>query len=94
MTEYSPPLDPGIALYVETLNAKGVETYESCQGGNGHSYPVPTVRFHGDNTEGFRAVAIALQHGFPIVSVARIWTVIGGEPTGPGWEMVFAVPRR
>jgi hypothetical protein len=28
-------LDPGIAAYVATLRAAGVETYESCQGGEG-----------------------------------------------------------
>ncbi len=28
---------------VEVLRAAGVETFESCEGGAGHSYPEPTV---------------------------------------------------
>jgi len=30
---YEPPLDPGIARYVEVLNGNGIETFESCEGG-------------------------------------------------------------
>lgn len=86
---YSPSLDPGIKQYVETLNEQGVETFESCQGGEGHSYPEPTVRFHGDRSEGFRALAIALQHGFAVSALRRTWPIIDGEPTGPWWELTF-----
>lgn len=63
LAEYHPPLVPGIADAVAALRGVGVETLESCQGGDGHSYPEPTVRFHGDRTEGFRALAAALQAG-------------------------------
>jgi hypothetical protein len=35
-------LDPGIAKAVKILNKFGIQTYESCQGGAGHSYPEPT----------------------------------------------------
>ncbi len=31
--DYDPPLDPGIANAVTTLAAAGVETFESCEGG-------------------------------------------------------------
>lgn len=87
--EFEPPLDPGIARYVETLREGGIETYESCQGGEGHSYPEPAVRFHGGKGEGFRAIAIAQQHGFPVKSLNRVWSIIDDEPTGPYWEMIF-----
>lgn len=87
--EYDPPLDPGIADVVIRLNAFGVETYASCQGGPGHAYPEPTVRFFGDRSEGFRALAVALQHNFPVRALRRIWRVIDGEPTGPDWELTF-----
>jgi hypothetical protein len=86
---YDPPLDPEIRRYVETLNAAGIETFESCQGSPGHSYPEPTIRFHGERAEGFRALAIALQHNFPVAALRRIWTVIDREPTGPSWEITF-----
>jgi len=82
-------IDPGIVSTVRLLNEHGIDTFESCESGVGHSYPEPTVRFHGDRTEGFKAVAIALQHAMPVFSMRRIWQIIDGEPTGPYWEIVF-----
>jgi len=55
------PLDPGNAPYVTALQAAGIETFESCEAGEGHSYPEPVVRFFGDASEGFRALAVVLQ---------------------------------
>ncbi len=49
---FEPPLDEGIRETVEILIAHGVETCESCQGGEGHSYPEPTVRFEGQLSQG------------------------------------------
>lgn len=87
--EYDPPLDKEIAPYVETLNQVGIETFESCQGGSGHAYAEPTVRFHGDTSEGFRALAAAIRGRLPVSDLRRVWPIIDGEPTGPCWEMVF-----
>jgi hypothetical protein len=84
-------LDPGIAPYVEVLRAAGVETFESCQGGDGHAFPEPTVRFHGEHAEGFRALGVALQHRLPVIDLRRTWSIEDREPTGPHWEMTFAV---
>lgn len=52
-------LDPGILPLVIVLRDAGMETYESCQGGEGHAYPEPTIRFHGDRSEGHKALAAA-----------------------------------
>jgi hypothetical protein len=83
-------LDPGIAPYVDVLDAAGIETYESCEGGAGHSYAEPAVRFFGARGEGFRALAVALQHNLPVRAVRRIWTVNeDGHPEGPHWELAF-----
>jgi len=83
-------LDPGVRRYVDVLDAGGIETYESCEGGEGHSYAEPAVRFYGQRGEGFRALAIALQHGFPVRCIRRIWTVDeDGHPHGPHWELAF-----
>ena len=84
-------LDPSIRRTVIILMEAGVETYESCQGGTGHSFPEPTVRFHGEHAEGFRALAVAMQHGLDVVALRHVWSVIDGEPTGPTWEMTFYV---
>lgn len=84
--------DPGVAEYVRVLREHGVETFESCEGGPGHAYPVPTVRFHGGRGEGFGALAIAIQYGLPVGDLRRAWPVVDGEPTGPYWELTFYLP--
>jgi len=82
-------LDPGISDAVRVLREADVETYESCQGGEGHTYPEPTVRFHGEQSEGFRALAVAMEAGLPIAELRRVWVMQDGEPVGPDWELVF-----
>lgn len=79
------PLDAGIREAVLILQQNGVETFESCEGGKGHPFPEPTVRFHGDGSEGFRALAIAQQHGL----LRRYYQIQNGEPTGPYWELTL-----
>jgi len=65
-------LDPGVAPFVDILDEAGIETFESCQGGEGHSFPEPTVRFYGGRGEGFRAIAVALQIGpLPVKALRR-----------------------
>lgn len=90
--ENHPPydaLDDGIREAVRILATAGVETFESCQGGAGHVFPEPTIRFYGEHAEGFRAFGIAMQHGLKVFKLRRVWTIQDGEPTGPSWEMVF-----
>lgn len=83
-------LDAGIKSYVETLREAGVETYESCEGGKGHPYPEPTIRFHGDHFEGFKVLAIALQYNFPVAYLRIVWSIEDLRPVGPTWEIVFS----
>lgn len=82
-------LDAGIEREVRLLVANGVETFESCEGGDGHSFPEPTVRFHGGKAEGLRALSVALQHGLKVRALRRTYDLIDGEPVGPYWELVF-----
>ena len=90
--EFEPPLDPGIKAMVRALRDSGVETFESCDGSPGHAYREPTVRFHGDRSEGFRALAAALGKPGPQVmglrARGRWWRE---SPTGPWWELVFLI---
>ena len=83
------PLDRWISYAVKVLRDSGIETYESCQGGPGHAFKEPTIRFHGQQGEGFRAVSAALDYGLPVFSLRRTWSVRGGELHGPSWEMTF-----
>ena len=82
-------LDEGILPVVRVLMQNGVETFESCEGGEGHAFHEPTVRFHGNHAEGFRALAIALQHGLRVCELRRYYSIEDGEPVGPHWEMTF-----
>ena len=83
------PLDRAISYAVKVLRDGGIETFESCEGGEGHAFLEPTIRFHGGQDEGFRALACALAHELPVAELRRFWQVIDGEPHGPHWEMTF-----
>lgn len=89
-----PGLDPGVAPFVALLREHSVETFESCEGGEGHAFPEPTVRFHGGLAEGWRALSVALQHALPVSELRRTWSLQDSEPTGPCWELTFYLPSR
>jgi len=86
------PIDLGIVHAVKVLRDAGVETFESCESGDGHAYPAPTVRFHGDRCDGWRALAAVQRQQLPAIQVQRVWPLNDGEPTGPYWEIVFRGP--
>ena len=86
---FVPPLDEGIREIVIRLVANGVETFESCEGGSGHAFREPTVRFEGESSEGLRALSVALENGLPVFRLRRAWGVIDGMIHGPWWEMTF-----
>ncbi len=82
-------LDSGIAPFVRALIESGIETCESCEGGDGHTFTQPTIRFFGDRAEGFKALAVAQRRDLPVLELRRVWPINDGEPTGPLWELVF-----
>jgi len=82
-------IDKGILDRVKLLRENGVETFESCEGGNGHAYFEPTIRFHGERAEGFRALSVAMTHRLEVRELKRVWVINDGEPTGAWWEMIF-----
>ena len=86
---FEPPLDKGIREIVLTLVAGGVETFESCEGGPGNAFPVPTIRFEGQTSEGLRALSVALENGLPVSNLRRVWGIADGLIHGPWWEMTF-----
>ena len=89
MPEYEPPLDDGIRHYVEVLASHHVHTIESCEGDLGHTYYEPTVVFSVEASEGFRALSVAMRHGFPIDKISKVWTMMDSDPDGPYGEMTF-----
>jgi hypothetical protein len=82
-------LDEGICGIVKILDAAGVETFESCQGGPGHSMPEPTVRFHGTIAAGWRALGVCFDNGLSVLSIGQYWDVNENQPSGPYWQIVF-----
>jgi len=82
-------LDPGIRRAVLILRRAGIETCESCEGGVGHAFPDPTIRFHGSTWAGYRAFAIAMEHGLPVLHLRYSYGVEGGQLGPPRWEMTF-----
>lgn len=90
---FDPPLDTGIEAAVRVLHAAGIDTFESCEGGTGHAYPEPTVRFRGTEPEGHRAFLTAVSAGLPVAELRRTWPVIDDELTGPWWELTFVASR-
>jgi hypothetical protein len=90
-------LDTGIEAAVRVLRDAGVPTYESCEGGDGHAFPEPTVRFGGNYAEGLAALSVVLQYesevGLRPYQLRRVWRMDGGELTGPWWDLVFRQPH-
>lgn len=82
-------LDPGVRDFVAVLRTEGVDTFESCEGGPGHAYGEPTVRFHGNAFEGYRVFAIAMNRGLPVAELRRVHQVLDGQLEGPWWELTF-----
>lgn len=83
-------LDVGIERAVRCLQTFGIETFESCEGGEGHAYPEPTIRFHGTPEAGWRAVSVCFANGLPVAELRRVWDILeSNEPTGPHWEITF-----
>lgn len=82
-------LDAGIRRAVLILRANGIETFESCEGGEGHAFPDPTVRFHGGSWVGYKAFAIAMEHGLPVLHLRYSFTAVHGHLEAPCWELTF-----
>src|SRR3989442_10567387 len=93
MDTYDPPLDDGIRVAVEVLRAGNVETFESCEGGPHHAYPEPTVRFFGDQPEGFRALSVAMRAGLAVKGLRRGWPLLHLFPTRPPCGVVLPPPH-
>lgn len=66
-------IDRLILPAVEILNKHGFKTFESCQGGDGHCFPEPTVRFEGSEFDLIRAHEICEYYGLPVAAGRRVF---------------------
>ena len=87
-------IDAGILPAVEILNKHGFETFESCQGGEGHSFPEPTVRFLGSEFDLIRAYEICECYGLTVLAAKRVYKkadvyISKTKHIGFAWEKPF-----
>ena len=82
-------LDKGIRNEVKILRKSGIETFESCEGGKGHAFFEPTIRFHGNQPEGLKAVSVAMYGNLKVAELRRVYRVDEREMIGPWWELTF-----
>lgn len=83
-------IDAKIERFVRILRLNGVNTIQSCQGGEGHPSQHPMVWFLGDQGEGMRAAGIAMNHGYQILYLNRQWQFYDGEIVNPPyWELIL-----
>lgn len=91
-------LDEGIRFPVRVLHAAGLETCQSCQGGEGHDMPHPTIHLPspGRDADGFHALAALASYGIDVLHVGIQWSVVQGMPTDRVWsiELRRAYPER
>ena len=86
-------LDRGIRFAVRVLHAYGIETCQSCQGGEGHSYDHPTVDLSSGSerdTDGLKAVACLAEYDLPVRTLAMLWSLDKrGLPYERIWRITF-----
>lgn len=80
-------IDPGIASAVRALDFYGIETFESCQGGEGHSAEKPSIWFRGDDHAGLWAVWLLSSLKFKVEELSRHWNPDHGVPREPFWKV-------
>lgn len=72
---------------VRIFREHGVETCQSCQGGEGHSYRYPSV----DILNGpWKALDVANDYGIPVIRIGHLWSIRNGEPEETIWRIEFS----
>ena len=84
------PMDPGIICAVRIFQEHGIETCQSCQGGEGHSYEWPTVDIHGAP---WKALDIANNFALPVIAISEHFGIYDGRPTEHFWRIEFSPHR-
>jgi hypothetical protein len=84
-------LDEGIKEAVIILNKHGFKTFESCQGGKGHSFPEPTILFEGSEFDLIRAFETCQLYKLCVFEARRVFTKTsiyknGNKYMGEVWD--------
>jgi len=90
-----PSIDEGIRPAVKLLNENGFETFESCEGGRGHCFSEPTVRFYGTEQDLIAAYELLESSGLNVHNARRVFRkqpVYDASETiaiGSNWQAPF-----
>ena len=83
-------IEPRVLPHVLILMQAGIRTYQSCEGGDLHSCPRPTVYFIGTHADALMAVGVALYNRLPVHQLRREFEVrLDYGVNGPVWEIDF-----
>ncbi len=74
-------VDERIRIPVQILNKHGFETFESCQGGEGHCFSEPTIRFFGSEFDCIRAFELLQAHGLCVYETKRVFRKVDIDTT-------------
>jgi hypothetical protein len=77
-------IDIGILPAVEILRKNGIDTFESCEGGEGHSFPEPTVRFWGNEIDCIRAYDICQYYRLNVSCTRKVFEKEAIDPYRKG----------
>lgn len=93
----TPELDTAIAPLVRYLRRKGIDTFESCEGGPDHVFPWPIIRFRGDLIKRMEAFNYLRHIGAPMIYIKKA-SFVGYPPAQPNhgethfFEIEFEYP--
>jgi hypothetical protein len=73
-------IDDGILPAVELLNRYGFKTFESCQGGEGHCFQNPTVRFYGNEFDLIKAYELCSLQKMNVFEAKRVFRKVNFYP--------------
>lgn len=87
-------IDGGIRFPLKVLHAAGLETCQSCQGGEDHSYDRPTIDmiWAGHNGAGFIAADALAAHGLRVQDVSIVWRIEHAVPVEAVWRVTLWEP--
>jgi hypothetical protein len=82
-------IDSEIASALHALADFEIDTFSSCQGGEGHASLMPEIFFHGNDDVGLYAVWLLESQGFRVWELSHHWDLEHGLPRRPFWRVAL-----
>ena len=89
VTEQGVTLAKPLSEVVQMFHDKGVDLIDW---DTGTKDELPTIRFHGDDAEGFRVVETAIALGLWPLELCRVWYYRYELEKEPKWRLSFSYP--